>query len=349
MNDLINTFASIVITCNFFSEDTESEIKHLCDNARKLFVEFEVIAVCNGLCMEALKGYHHLADSTQIENTRFLILSEEVDSRQAQWVGITNSIGDFILIPDTRCFDCRHWVDAATSLLEGSDIVILPSPKKLLAWHEILKKKTYIVLSWTMFHITGIKMPSQSTSIVAISRRLVGYLEHLPRPHLRLKSILSIKGLRIKVISTPQEGVQLKNPPIVESIIRGIQIGISGSAAPLRLVYAASFTIAFISLLYSAYILVTWVFGKNVEPGWASLSLQLSGLYFVVSLVFIVLSEYIIEMRRALSPTNFTPYIMDELYSKRRSWDKRLNLEMKDNRCHDRVRLNADTGSSDDY
>ena len=65
------------------------------------------------------------------------------------------------------------------------------------------------------------------------------------------------------------------------------------SILPLRLVSLLGLLGSGLSLLYSAYVVVIYIFKSDVMPGWTTLSLQVSGLFAIVFLMMALLSEYV--------------------------------------------------------
>jgi hypothetical protein len=81
-----------------------------------------------------------------------------------------------------------------------------------------------------------------------------------------------------------------------ESIDRGMRLLVSTTHAPMRLVTSLSLFGAVANLVYSIYVVAVGIFKSDVAPGWISLSLQQSGMFFLISLVLLVLGEYILHM-----------------------------------------------------
>ena len=64
----------------------------------------------------------------------------------------------------------------------------------------------------------------------------------------------------------------------------------------MRLVTSLSLFGALANLGYSIYVVAIGFLKTDVAPGWISLSLQQSGMFFLISLVFLVLGKYILQM-----------------------------------------------------
>ncbi|UUZ57502.1 hypothetical protein LP419_26605 [Massilia sp. H-1] len=80
------------------------------------------------------------------------------------------------------------------------------------------------------------------------------------------------------------------------------------------------------NLLYSVYVVAVGLLRSDVAPGWISLSLQQSGMFFLISLVLLVLGEYILNMA-SLSNEGPPYHVGQELTSVRVTRREKLNVE----------------------
>lgn len=94
----------------------------------------------------------------------------------------------------------------------------------------------------------------------------------------------------------------------------------------MRLVTSFSLFGAVANLFYSIYVVAIGILKTDVAPGWISLSLQQSGMFFLISLVLLVLGEYILNM---VSLSNEGPlyHVGQEFTSARMTRRERLNIE----------------------
>ena len=122
----------------------------------------------------------------------------------------------------------------------------------------------------------------------------------------------------------PQKNSQSKK--LSESIEKGVRLMVSTTRAPMRLVTFLSLFGAAVNLLYSLYVVLVGLFVENVAPGWVSMSLQMSGMFFLISLVLLVLGEYILHMA---SLTNEGPqyHVGQEFTSTKMTRLAKLNIE----------------------
>ena len=111
-----------------------------------------------------------------------------------------------------------------------------------------------------------------------------------------------------------------------ESIDRGMRLLVSTTRAPMRLVTSLSLFGAVANLVYSIYVVAIGFLKADVAPGWISLSLQQSGMFFLISLVLLVLGEYILNMA-SLSNEGPLYHVGQEFTSARMTRREKLNIE----------------------
>ena len=111
-----------------------------------------------------------------------------------------------------------------------------------------------------------------------------------------------------------------------ESIDRGARLLVSTTRAPMRLVTSLSMFGAVANLVYSVYVVAIGFLKVDVAPGWVSLSLQQSGMFFLISLVLMVLGEYILNMA-SLSNEGPLYHVGQEFTSARMTRHEKLNIE----------------------
>ena len=97
----------------------------------------------------------------------------------------------------------------------------------------------------------------------------------------------------------------------------------------MRLVTVLTLFGAAANLFYTVYILMIAIFKSDIADGWLSLSLQQSGMFFLISIFFFILSEYILEMK-GLKKNEHSNYISQEFGSTVISRHNKINLKEND-------------------
>jgi hypothetical protein len=70
-------------------------------------------------------------------------------------------------------------------------------------------------------------------------------------------------------------------------------MAVNHSVAPLRLVSFLGLTGSFLSLIYSLYVVGVYLLKQDVMPGWTTMSLQVSGLFFLVFIMLTMIGEHL--------------------------------------------------------
>jgi hypothetical protein len=75
-----------------------------------------------------------------------------------------------------------------------------------------------------------------------------------------------------------------------------MQMLLGGSKIPMRFASLLSIVGAVLNIVYAIYGVITAILGENIQSGWASTSLQLSAMFFLVCLVLFLISEYLLQL-----------------------------------------------------
>ena len=85
-------------------------------------------------------------------------------------------------------------------------------------------------------------------------------------------------------------------PKFWESYGSAMQILFGGSKVPLRLASLIAMVGAGLNVLYGLYVLGVSLVYPGIERGWASLSLQNSGMFFLICVVLFIMTEYLLRL-----------------------------------------------------
>jgi hypothetical protein len=262
--------------------------------------DHDVMVVCNGCREEVWKSISTMIG--RMENSKMLRLAGEVEPDVAIFEGLQRSIGDYVLVGSVQ----------DVSLLLASDML-----DRAQEGHEV-------VIAQPRIGATLASVESMDYGTRILSRAAVHYV---------LNSGASRKGAYHLLARH-----QLFNPIFVEysaggapveNILRGLRrrwhAMISSRVTPLRVVSGMALFGAGANILYSLYVIIIFMIQDQLAPGWATLSLQASGMFFLFSLVLFMFSEYLIGMIRA-AQINQGAHVISEIRSRTVTYD-RANLE----------------------
>jgi hypothetical protein len=71
---------------------------------------------------------------------------------------------------------------------------------------------------------------------------------------------------------------------------------LSSSVAPLRLLSLLTVAVSLLSLAYAVYVVAVALLKRNIVEGWVSIALPMAVIFFFISTILGVLSEYIFKV-----------------------------------------------------
>ena len=321
----IQVFVSIVIVVFNKSQFLYDLLDKIQNILTYLVSDYEIVIVDNGSSDETLSLLKEFTSERGFANLQVFRLADQIDELKARWVGIENSIGDIIVSLDPFNGDIEHLNLLTKESSLGNDIVFtrrkFPRGRK-----TFFSKYIYVFFESLTKISTGFNLGLYSTSLIAINRKVVNYLLQFNDSHIKYRNLPSIPGFKRSFVDIPIIPNHERNMNLLASLSRGIKLVTSSSENPLRMATLLSAFGAFLSFTYSFYVVLIWLFQKDVAPGWVSLSIQQSGMFFLISIVLLVLSEYVLEIsRKANSGPDY--YISDEFTSVKLIRKERLNVE----------------------
>jgi hypothetical protein len=299
---------SVVLVTHNDADQIQSIIRSTGKIASQVVSDYEIVIVDNGSTDTTSEALRELTSQTGEANLQVYTLAGRVDDLTARWVGVENSLGDIVVCLDPRQGNLDQLSLLTSQAANGNDIVF--TMRSFPKGHRSLPR----TLLYRAFGVatklsTGLDLDSYSD------------------PQIQFRNLPSTTGFKRTSISIPLLRRNADTIKLRESLSRGIQLVTSSSESPLRLATTLSTVGAFSSLAYSIYVVLILAFKEDVAPGWVSLSMQQSGMFFLISLVLLVLSEYVLEIsRKANSGPAY--YIADEFTSARLTRKERLNVEV---------------------
>jgi hypothetical protein len=104
----------------------------------------------------------------------------------------------------------------------------------------------------------------------------------------------------------------------------GLLLGVSATA--LRTASYVAMGGGVLSVAYALYVVTIFLFKADVAAGWTTISLQLAALMFMFSLMFLFLTEYVIQIHAANPPRSRRQMVVRELRSPLSRHAGRLNV-----------------------
>jgi len=321
---LYSVFLSIVFVVRNQSTHAKKLISDAASCVGSLVSDYEIIIVDNSSDDDSISVLKVLTGENGLPNLQIYALTKEVDLDTASWVGLENALGDFIAIIDPLSDDIEFLPQMLSKALSGADAVFANNQKKApQSWAYMVFQAIFNGL-YKSFN--GINLAKEAPQYRLLSKSVVNFILQHPQPAMTYRHLPATGGFaRVNLNYSAAPKLQ-HTKRLGESIGRGMRLLVSTTRAPMRLVTLLSLFGAISNLVYSIYVVAVGFLKTDVAPGWISLSLQQSGMFFLISLVLLVLGEYILHMA-SLSNEGPLYHVGQEFTSARMTRCEKLNIE----------------------
>ena len=286
--------------------------------------DYELIVVDNASDDDSIATLKPMTGENGIANLQVYALTKEVDADTASWVGLENALGDFVAVIDPLTNDIGFVPQMLDKAMEGADVVFAindQTPRQGLAY-----RAANSVFQYAYKWFNGIDLAKEAPQFRILSKRVINFILQHPHPAMTYRHLPATAGFAkayLAYSATPRES---RPKGLGESVDRGMRLLVSTTRAPMRIVTTLSLFGAIANVLYCIYVIAVAVLKSDVAPGWISVSLQQSGMFFLLSLVLLVLGEYILNVA-TLSSEGPLYHVGQELTSSRVTRREKLNIE----------------------
>lgn len=300
-------FVSVIVICDRHTVITNEYLDDLIGLLSPNFKHFEILLVDNGL--PPSKHSELTTTFSDKAGVRMLSLTKAFSVDAAIFAGLEACIGDriLLLIPET---DHPSQIDNLVSVLsDGSvDVAQWMSNKKPDS-RSLFGVGRRLFFAFNRYFLDQ-EMSSRTTYLTVLSRRAVQALTDISRTHRYFKHLITHIGYPVTTFTYSPLDTDSQHQSLRVSASRAIEMVSSYSTKPLRMMTAVGLISALGSVFYASYVIIVQFTNTNVVQGWTTTSLQISLMFFVVSLVLAVQSEYI---GRILTESRKEPiYILKE-------------------------------------
>ncbi|MCI5763059.1 glycosyltransferase [Actinobacillus porcinus] len=292
MNPTYPIFLSVIVP-NEWQDDLIPTLSELTKNLSALVNDYELIVVDNASSDNVVEGLRQAASLDGLPNLQVYCLTKEVDYDTLAWVGLENALGDFSLVFNPYNDDISLLPEMLEKALSGKDVVFAANKEKKPSTFGYRLADNIFNLLYKWFH-KGFHLNKDAPQFRLLSKRIVNFIMQHNQPVLGYRYLPATSGFSKEYIQYKSPYKQQPKKPLLPSIAKGIRLMIATTNVPMRLVTTLSLFGATANVIYSLYIMAVLFFAENVAPGWASLSLQMSGMFFLISLVLCILSEYVL-------------------------------------------------------
>ena len=317
-------FLSVVFVLRNQSEQINKILSDATGCISSLVSDCELIIVDNASNDESVSILKRLTGENGLPNLQVYALTKEVEFDTASLVGLENALGDFVAFIDPLVDDVAFLPDMLDKAVSGVDVVFANNDQK--SRQNFAYRCSNAVFYSIYKLLSDIDLAKEAPQYRVLSKRVINFILQHSQPATTFRHLPATGGfarININYSSTP---LISQTKGLGASVDRGIRLLVSTTRAPMRLVTSLCLFGAGANILYSIYVITIALFNTDIAPGWASLSLQQSGMFFLISLVLLVLSEYILHMVN-LSNEGPLYHVGQEFTSQRLTRLEKLNIE----------------------
>lgn len=322
------TFFPVFLSVVYVVRNQSVNMEELLTSATKcispLVSDYEIIIVDNASDDESRHQFKSITSEEGLPNVQVYTLTQKVDTGTASWLGLENALGDFVAVLDPLTDDINFLPEMLEKATSGADVVFAKNRQE--AKQSTIYRCSYALFNCIYKQLCGIHLAKDAPLYRVLSKRIVNFILQHPQPAITYRHLPASGGFSRVNLSycTPLKNSQKKS--LGEGIDKAVSILVSTTRAPMRLVTSLSLFGAAANFVYSIYVVAVALFMSDVAPGWVSLSLQQSGMFFLLSLVLLVLGEYILYL---VSISNEGPafHVGQEFTSARMTRREKLNIE----------------------
>lgn len=321
---LFPVFLSVVFVIRNQSAHLEKILSDATAYLATLVSDYELIVIDNASDDESVSVLKMLTRENGLPNLQVYALTKEVDMDTASWVGLESALGDFVAVVNPLAEDIEFLLEMLNKAIDGAEVVFARNQQK--PTQSLTYRAAYAAFNWLYKRFHGIYLTKEAPQYRLFSKKVIHFILQHPQPalayrHLPVTGGFARTNLNYSAKPTASYTKQLKG-----SIDRGIRLLVSTTRAPIRLATLLCLFGATANLVYSVYVIVVVLVKPGITPGWASISLQQSGMFFLISLVLLVLGEYIIQMA-GLSNEGPAYHVSQEFTSAHMTRHGKLNVE----------------------
>lgn len=286
--------------------------------------DYELIVVDNASDDDSILVLKRLTAENGLANLQVYALTKEVDADTASWVGLENALGDFVVVVDPLADDISFVPKMLDQAVSGADVVFANNAQK--PPQSLAYRGAYAVFHSLYNRFNGVHLAKEAPQYRILSKRVINFILQHPQPAMTYRHLPATGGFARAYLSYSSAPQASRPKRLGESIDRGMRLLVSTTRAPMRLVTSLSLFGAVANLVYCVYVVAVGILKTDVTPGWISFSLQQSGMFFLISLVLLVLGEYILNMA-SLSNEGPLYHVGQEFTSARMTRHEKLNIE----------------------
>jgi len=310
---LKDIFVSVVVALRPDLEDDADVTRYvrlLSETLSTHYTNYEIILVDNMLA--ATKVDTLMALIVELPCIRIVKLSRRYPHDTAIVAGLECSIGDYTVVADP-VLDPVDDIPRIIDKNQESDII------QGVADQTMSNRRIPMTVSRKLFYHYSrkyimIDVPTNATYFISLSRKAVNAITSNINKSIHIRFEIRTIGYEYQVMPYQVTTSPIRSRNLRVGLVEAIDIISSYSLHPLRFMSWVGLLASVVSIGYAVYVLWVAATQLHVAEGWTTMSLQISGLFFFLFLIIVVLAEYIGKLLLELRPQS-RYHVVDEMIS----------------------------------
>jgi glycosyltransferase involved in cell wall biosynthesis len=228
----------------------------------------------------------------RIRRIRYMLLSKPFGREVALTAGIESAIGDYVVTLDPRT-DPFDLIPVMIDCCRKSGGIVHGMAENQLKRWFFREWCGGLFRNYCRKHL-GVDLKHGVSDFRVMSRQAVNALLQVREQSRYLRVMTLSLGYQHHFSPYQVKNRKGYRPPAWHNeVVTAVNLLAANTRHPLRIVTAVGVLGALLNLSYACYVMVVYLLRPTVAEGWTTLSLQASGMFFLICLILAVLSEYV--------------------------------------------------------
>jgi polyisoprenyl-phosphate glycosyltransferase len=278
------------------AERGDIDLDRLKDLADALSDDWEIIVVAHGLTSELTLKL--IVAIKEIPDATAHFLDGPCNNDIARLAALDMAIGDRILLVDWENLDDDIFRKMLEIARQGTDVVVESGAGMKEAFAYRTARGTFLRIYNA---ISGLRIDRHRFANRLYSREAARYLLTRREAEMLLNTVYLADAFPGLIVQRELASVGQRTQRGTHVMRRTYRALNFARSVPLRFVIFICLLSAVLNVSYMAFAVITKLVDSNVEPGWSSLSLQISGIFLLLSIILGIIAEHLIEVDRAVN------------------------------------------------
>lgn len=283
----IDSFVSVVAVLDDRADETAEFVQRTARVLEAEYTNYEIVLVDDG----TRDGTAGVADYLLgvVPCLRYVRLSRRFGKDIATLAGLETAIGDAVVVLSPGVDPPEEIPAVVRSVLAGNAVVTGAAVRR----RSRMRRWGRAVVAGVCRRMVGVPVTVDRTTLCGMSREAVTAItrskERMPKASL----LAAMLGLSTATHNYRPEGGEDRRRSAWSAVAEAMDVSMTNSKHPLRIVSYVGATAAALNLAYVLYIVGVHIVREEVAEGWTTLSLQMAGMFFLICGILTMMCEYI--------------------------------------------------------